>query len=144
VTAQLDPRMLGPVFAMIGLTFAVWLRLYAVRIPEMRRRRIHPQSVATSTLKAGVYEDTRASDNFINLFEVPVLFYVAAFTAIVLGAVTPLALGLAWAYAGLRILHSLVQCSYNKVMHRFAVYSLSCLVLLALWISLALRYFAGP
>jgi hypothetical protein len=139
-----DQRMLGPVFAMVALTFAVWLRLYAVRIPEMRRRRIHPQSVATSVLKAGAYEDVRASDNFANLFEVPVLFYVAALVALVLGLATPLALGLAWAYVALRALHSLIQCSYNKVMHRFAVYSLSCLVLLALWIVLALHHVARP
>jgi hypothetical protein len=141
---MIDQRMLGPVFALVGLTFAVWLRLYAVRIPEMRRRRIHPQSVATSITKAGKYEDVRASDNFVNLFEVPVLFYVAAFTAIVLGLVTPLSLGLAWAYVGLRVLHSGIQCSYNKVMHRFAVYSVSCLVLLALWAWLALHYATGP
>ena len=62
--------MLLPVCVMAGITFLVWVRLYLVRIPEMRRRRIHPQSVATSTSKAGVYEDTRASDNFINLFEI--------------------------------------------------------------------------
>ena len=141
---MVDQRMLGPVFAMAALTFAVWLRLYAVRIPEMRRRRIHPQAVATSVLKAGAYEDVRASDNFANLFEVPVLFYVAALLALVLGLATPLALGLAWAYVALRALHSLIQCSYNKVMHRFAVYSLSCLVLLALWIVLALHHVARP
>jgi hypothetical protein len=141
---MIDQTMLGPVFAMVGLTFAVWVRMYAVRIPEMRRRRIHPQSVRTSTLKAGAYEDVRASDNFVNLFEVPVLFYVAAFTAILLGLVTPLSLGLAWAYVGLRVLHSLIQCSYNKVMHRFAVYSLSCLVLLALWAWLALYSLPHP
>ena len=139
-----DARMLEPVFAMVGLSFVVWARLYAVRIPEMRRRRIHPQSVATSVSKAGAYEDTRASDNFVNLFEVPVLFYVAAFAAILLGLVTPLSLGLAWTYVGLRIVHSAIQCSYNKVMHRFMVYSLSCLVLLAFWAWLALYYFTGP
>ena len=131
--------MLQPVFALAGVTFVVWLRLYMVRIPEMQRRRIHPQSVATSTTKAGAYEDTRASDNFINLFEMPVLFYVAAFTAILAGLVTPLSLGLAWGYVGLRALHSVVQCSYNKVMHRFTIYSTSCLVLLALWLYLALH-----
>ncbi|CAN5186364.1 MAPEG family protein [soil metagenome] len=130
--------MLKPVLAMVGLTFIVWLRLYMVRIPEMRRRRIHPQSVATSVTKAGAYEDIRASDNFVNLFEMPVLFYVAAFTAIVTGLVTPVSLGLAWTFVALRVLHSLIQCSYNKVMHRFTVYSLSSVVLLLLWLYLAL------
>ena len=139
----LDARMFGPVFAMVALTFAVWLRLYLVRIPEMRRRRIHPQSVATSGLKAGAFEDTRASDNFINLFEVPVLFYVAAFTAVLLGLVTPVSLGLAWAYVALRAMHSGIQCSYNKVMHRFLVFSTSCLVLASLWAWLAWHYLAA-
>ena len=136
----IDARMFGPVFAMAALTFAVWLRLYLVRIPEMRRRRIHPQSVATSARKAGAFEDTRASDNFINLFEVPVLFYAAAFTATLLGLVAPLSLALAWAFVALRIGHSLIQCTYNKVMHRFLVYSASCLVLVALWAWLAWQY----
>ncbi len=131
--------MLLPVCAMAGITFVVWVRMYLVRIPEMRRRRIHPQSVATSATKAGVFDDTRASDNFVNLFEVPVLFYVAVFTAILGGLVTPLTLGLAWVYVGLRALHSAVQCSYNKVMHRFTIYSTSCLVLLALWLDMALH-----
>jgi hypothetical protein len=131
--------MLLPVCVMAAITFVIWFRLYLVRIPEMRRRRIHPQSVATSATKAGAYEDIRASDNFVNLFEMPVLFYVAAFTAILGGLVTPLSLGLAWGYVVLRAVHSAVQCSYNKVMHRFAVYSISCLVLLALWLYLALN-----
>jgi hypothetical protein len=131
--------MLLPVCVMAAITFVVWFRLYLVRIPEMRRRRIHPQSVATSATKAGAYEDTRASDNFVNLFEMPVLFYVAAFTAILGGLVTPLSLGLAWGYVVLRAVHSAVQCCYNKVMHRFTVYSTSCLVLLVLWLYLALN-----
>jgi hypothetical protein len=136
-----DARMLAPVFAMAGITFLVWLRLYMVRIPEMRRRRIHPQSVASSAAKLGAYEDTRASDNFVNLFEMPVLFYVAAFVAILGGAVAPVSLGLAWAYVALRAVHSLIQCTTNRVMHRFTVYSISSLVLLALWIWLALQLF---
>ena len=95
-----------------------------------------------SAAKATAFEDTRASDNFVNLFEMPVLFYVAAFVAILADAVTPLALALAWSFAGLRAVHSLIQCSYNRVMHRFAVYSLSSLVLAALWVHLALRVLA--
>ena len=134
--------MLQPVFAMAAITFAVWLRLYVVRIPEMRRRRIHPQAVAGSAAKATAFEDTRASDNFINLFEMPVLFYVAAFVAILADGVTPLALALAWGFVGLRAVHSLIQCSYNRVMHRFAVYSLSSVVLASLWVHLALRVLA--
>ncbi len=131
--------MLQPVLAMAGLTALVWIRLYTVRLPEMRRRRIDPQSLATSGEKAGRLQDTRASDNFINLFEVPVLFYVGAFAAILADAVTPLALGLAWTFVGLRAVHSLIQCTYNRVVHRFVAYSLATLAAIALLVHVALH-----
>ena len=132
-----------PALAMVALTFVVWVRLYAVRIPEMRRLRIHPQSVATSAQKSARLVDTRASDNFNNLFEVPILFYLALVVAFLTQQVTPLMLGLAWIFVAGRVLHSLIQCSYNKVMHRFTVYSLSTCVVWVLWAVLAVGLFRG-
>lgn len=126
-----------PAIAMVVLTFLVWLRLYQIRIGEMRRRRIDPQSIANSSQKARLLEDTRGSDNFRNLFELPVLLYPALVLAFLTGQVTPLTLGLAWAFVGLRFVHSAIHCSYNRVMHRFTVYLLGALVLWALWAVLA-------
>jgi hypothetical protein len=132
-----------PALAMVALTFAVWLRLYFVRIPEMRRLRIHPQSVATSAGKAARLVDTRAADNFSNLLEIPVLFYLALVVAHLSGQVTPLVVGLAWAFVAGRVLHSLIQCSYNKVMHRFTVYAVSTSVVWVLWAILAVGLLRG-
>jgi hypothetical protein len=39
---------------------------------------------------------------------------------------------LAWAYVGLRVLHSIVQATVNRVALRFALFALSSLVLMAL------------
>src|SRR5688572_25544037 len=122
-----------PALAMVALTLIVWVRLYAVRIPEMRRLRIHPQAVATSAQKSARLIDTRAADNFSNLFEVPVLFYLALILAYLTQQATPLVLALAWVFVAGRALHSLIQCSYNKVMHRFTVYFISTCVVWALW-----------
>ena len=33
----------------------------------------------------------------------------------------------------LRYVHSVIHCSYNKVLHRFAIFGLSLAVLAALW-----------
>ena len=135
---MVDTDMLQPVLAMAGLTALVWVRMYSVRLPEMRRRGISPQSLATSAEKHGRLQDTRASDNFANLFEVPVLFYVAAFAAIMTGVVTPVSLGLAWPFVGLRGVHSLIQCTYNRVVDRFIAYVLSCLAVFGLLAYVAL------
>jgi hypothetical protein len=122
--------LLMPLLAMVALTLLVWVRLYAVRIPEMKRSRIDPQRLAGSADKH-LLKDTRASDNFINLFEVPVLFYVLVLATVQAGVSDGALLVLAWAFVGLRVLHSLIQCSYNRVMHRFAVYALATVTLFA-------------
>ena len=43
---------LFPALAMVALTLIVWLRMYAERIGQMKRERIHPQAVATSAQMA--------------------------------------------------------------------------------------------
>ena len=58
-----------PALAMVILTFVVWLRMYFMRVAQMRRERIHPQAVATSARAVELLTDSRAADNFRNLFE---------------------------------------------------------------------------
>ena len=75
----------------------------------------------------------QASDNFRNLFEVPVLFY--ALCAVLASAqhVSPFFVIGAWLYVALRCIHSAIHLTYNRVTHRFAVYVLSTAVLFVLW-----------
>lgn len=128
-----DTRIFLPALAMVALTFVVWLRMYFARVGEMRRERIHPQAVATSPQMSALLKDTRAADNFRNLFELPVLFYLALAAAAFTGQVTTLVLILAWFFVGFRVAHSAIHCSYNKVMHRFPAYLAGGIVLWILW-----------
>ena len=47
----------------------------------------------------------------------------------------------AWAYVGLRSVHTLIQCSYNRVMHRLLVFMASFLLLFAMGIGFALSVY---
>jgi hypothetical protein len=118
---------------MATLTFVVWWRMYVARIGEMRRERIHPQSIASSAQAAARLQDTRAADNFRNLFELPVLFYAALAVAALSGQGGIAIVALAWSFVALRVVHSAIHCTYNRVMHRFIAYLLGGLVLWALW-----------
>ena len=122
-----------PAFAMVALTIVVWFRMYTTRIAQMKRERIHPQAVATSAQAAAKLTDSRAADNFRNLFELPVLFYLALTVAAVSGLVTTTTLALAWLFVLLRVAHSAIHCSYKKVMHRFQAYLAGGVVLWLLW-----------
>ncbi|MGH8414880.1 MAG: MAPEG family protein [Gammaproteobacteria bacterium] len=79
--------------------------------------------------------------NFINLFEMPVLFYVLCLAAYMTHTVSETLLVLAWIYLALRIVHSLIHVTYNKIMHRFPVYAASFFVLLAMWIMFAVELY---
>jgi hypothetical protein len=119
---------------MVLLTFFVGLRLFAVRVQEMREQRIHPQTASTSLQMASQLKNVQAADNFKNLFEVPVLFYALCAIALAVSHVPAwLAFG-AWLFVALRVAHSISHCTYNKVMHRFPVFLLGFAVLVALWV----------
>jgi len=125
--------LVAAAFALVLLSFAVGLRLLFVRSQEMRAKRVHPQAASTSLAMAAKLQDVQAADNFRNLFEVPVLFYaLVAMSVAVNFTPTWLALG-AWLFVVLRVAHSLIHCSYNRVMHRFAAFGTSFLLLVGLW-----------
>lgn len=130
-----------PVIAQVLLVLAVAVRMYLVRVAEMRARRIRPQAIATSHTAAEALQNVAAADNLRNLFETPVLFFAVCGALAITDTVTPLQLGLAWTYVGLRAVHSIIHVTYNRVIHRFLAFvaSLTCLFLmwalfgLALW-----------
>ena len=72
------------------------------------------------------------SHNYAHLMEQPTIFYATALALAVMGEGGSLAVNLAWGYAGLRIVHSLVQILSNRVVVRFLVFALASLCLLGL------------
>ena len=121
-----------PMIAQVAVTFTVWLRLYHVRTKEMASKRLSPQIIATRHT-ASALQDTSASDNLRNLFELPVLFYVICCMLAIADAVSTLQLALAWSFVLLRATHSFIHVTYNRVMHRFLAYSLGGFCMFAMW-----------
>ena len=125
--------ILLPLLAYVLLTAIVAIVMYRRRVAEMVTRRVHPQQVATAAMMATRLEDTGAADNFRNLFETPVLF-VAAVLTIYAASLTSLPyVVLAWLYIAARIAHSVIHCTYTKVMHRLYAFLASLLVLWTMW-----------
>ncbi len=122
--------LLQPVFAMGLLTIAMTLWMFVTRIPAMAKAGIDPQEARdTSALKILPPNVTQVADNYNHLFEQPTLFYAVAISIAVLGHVDALHVQCAWAFAILRVLHSLVQATINIVNIRFALFLLSWIAL---------------
>lgn len=122
-----------PCAAMVALSAAVWLRLYVERIGEILKRRIKPETLAKTEQAVRLLENQNAANNFKNLFEVPMLFYVLCTALFVTQMVTPVLLMGGWLFVTLRVVHSFIHCTYNHVMHRFVIYALSTILLFIMW-----------
>jgi len=130
--------LLLPLLAQVLLTFLVWFYLFARRIPEILKKDIDVRKLKDRAEAHSLMPDSSAaSNNLKNLFEMPVLFYLAVLLSLVLLVQDPVLVWLSWAYVGFRYAHSLVHCSYNDVNHRFAAYAGSCIILLLMWMRLA-------
>lgn len=129
--------ILYPMFCLVALTFIVLLQ-----IPIMRFRAALAGRVTTSDFRLGESADVpdwvRLSNrNYMNLLELPVLFYVGSLALYVTDRADALVCTLAWVYVALRALHSLIHLTYNHVIHRLSVFALSNFVLATIW----LRFF---
>ncbi len=131
----------GPFFAMLGLTLAVWVYMYVRRISWIRANDIQPDQLTPNEMaRLAPPEISNPSDNLKNLFEMPVLFYALVLYLYVTEQVDPTYLAAAWGFVAFRVLHSLVHCTFNKVMLRFNLYLVSSLALFYLGLRAALDF----
>lgn len=133
--------LVAPILALVLWTLVIWIWMYATRIPAIQKAKLDPQAAArTRTLNLPA-EVMWVSDNYNHLMEQPTIFYATAIAAQMAGQADPINIGLAWAYVGLRVVHSLIQCTVNIVMLRFSVFTLATLALAAMAIRTALAVF---
>lgn len=137
------PPMLGPVIALALWTGVMWAWMYATRIPAIMkaRMRLDPEAPRGEQMAQLPAKVRWKADNYNHLMEQPTVFFAVALALAMLGVSSPLAMGLAWTYVALRIVHSLQQALVNHIPTRFALFSLSSLVLFALVAVAALRVF---
>ena len=125
--------MLEPMLALITWTLLVWVWMYALRIPAIQAANINPDDARHPGSLDGLPSNVRAvADNYNHLHEQPTIFYALIIYTQLAGNVDSYTVILAWSYVALRIVHSLIQNTINKVIFRFTVFSLSTTMLMGL------------
>ena len=136
----MQTTILTPVLALIVWTFVIWFWLYATRLPAMRAAGIDPARIKRKgDLDPLPVSVQQIADNYNHLHEQPTIFYALMFYLTLTGGGDAMALGMAWGYVGLRVVHSLVQATINLVPLRFVIFALGTGLLFALAIRAALR-----
>ena len=140
-------EILKPLAVLAGWSMVMWLWMYATRLPAMSKAKID-----TKNLTGGTGKDLEnilpanvqwIAHNYNHLHEAPTVFYAVALALAMIGQGDGLNAQLGWAYVGLRIAHSIVQATWNRVMVRFLLFALSSFALMALTLHLVMAVFAA-
>lgn len=130
--------ILIPVLALSSLTLLVLIALGIFRIGGFvtgRFSRGYYELFSESENEEPVFV-RRIARNYHNLLELPVLFYAGCLVAYAADLVSPSLVTLAWVFVALRVVHTLVHVTYNRVPHRMTVFIAGSLVLMGFWLVL--------
>ncbi len=126
--------ILWPMAALAALTFVILSLIPMFRVGDIGSGRVSIQDFKYGE-SGNVPERTKQYNrNYINLLELPILFYVVALILFINDSVTPVELGLAWVFVAFRAAHSVVHLTINRVTLRLTMFSGAAFSLMALWI----------
>jgi len=133
-----------PVFAMFILTLLVWLYMYAKRIPFILSNNFSDEEMSPLEFMQRTPPDVaNPSDNFKNLFEIPVLFYILCTYLFVSHSVDSTYVIAGWIFFGFRALHSAMHCTANIVIIRFWLYCGATIVFWFMVLRAAIEHLSG-
>lgn len=130
--------LIYPMATLILLTFFMMYLLWALRVQAVRARKISPRHFKLN--KGGEEPDNliAVSQNYSNLLELPVLFYLVCIIAMMLKQSADYFIIHAWAFVVLRFIHSYIHTTYNHIIHRLYAFALSGFVLFSMWVKVVL------
>lgn len=137
--------ILQPVVILLAWTMVMWLWMYVTRIPAMQKVKID-----IANLRGGTGQDLDAilpkdvqwkAHNYNHLLAEPTVFYAVCLVLAIIGHGEGMNLAVAWLYVGLRVAHSLVQATVNRVAVRFVLFASSSICLIVLIFHAAIPVF---
>jgi hypothetical protein len=131
--------LLGPVVALViwSIVMLVWMAIK--RGPPVANVAQIPPGSRGSDLEAKHPGSAHwPAHNYRHLMEQPTIFYAIIFALVLMGFDAWINVYLAWAYVGLRIVHSIVQSTFNVVRIRFLIFLLASISLACLAVHAAI------
>lgn len=116
-----------PMATLFLLNMIVISLMLFFRVKAVRTRKVSPRYFKLN--RGGELPDhlEALSQNYNNLLELPVLFYVACLAVIFLNLNVEQFLISAWLYVGFRYVHTLIHITSNHILYRLIAFTASCL-----------------
>lgn len=132
--------MLYAMFALVVFTYSYMLLNFVWRFTAVKKREMSIKYFRKLDGQEAPEHILLGSRHMTNLFEMPVLFYVAGTLAVCLHLETLAMVVCAWCYVAVRVLHAYIHTTYNNVVHRMLAFHLSSIILFVIWVLVVLGY----
>jgi len=136
---QRPQALIQPVVALVGLSALVWCLMVAWRNLAVIHGSVSLRYFRAYTSDAPAEWVERPTRAYMNLLELPVLFYVACALMLVTGKFDSTQVALAWVFVLIRCLHAFIHIGFNYVPLRFAAFLAGSLTLAVLWTRFAVQ-----
>lgn len=134
--------MLYAMFALVLLSLGVAFRMLFLRVKAIKTGQVRISQFRLNTGEMPA-EITQAAKNYSNLFEIPVLFYIAGTITIAMNVESTAMVIFAWLFVVSRLIHSWVHLTYNNVIHRMWAFMAGNVCLVIIWGMLLLKHSLG-
>src|SRR5882672_9898062 len=125
--------LIQPVVALVVLTAIVALLMAVYRNVALIRGAVSARYFRTYTADGPAEWVERPARAYMNLLELPVLFYVACLLMLTTGRYDSVQVSLAWVFVITRYVHAFVYIGFNYVPLRFTAFLTGVLTLLVIW-----------
>lgn len=132
-----------PVCVLAFFTFAVLTLVPLVRIRAARSGRVHVKDFRYGESTSVPGDVSLPNRDYMNLLELPILFYVVCLSIYATKQVDDTYVYLAWGFVVARLLHSVVHLTYNNVLHRLVAFGLGFACLIPMWIRFGMAMLAA-
>src|SRR3954465_615613 len=129
--------LIQPVVALVALTALVWCLMVVWRNLAVVRGTASQRYFRAYASDAPAEWVERPARAYMNLLELPVLFYVACALMLVTGKFDGAQVALAWVFVLTRGVHAFIHIGFNYVPLRFAAFLMGSVTLAVLWIRFA-------
>ncbi len=134
----MDNALLYPLFTLVLLTFSIGFLSFKTRVKAVKNKQISPSYFQHNRGKAPE-QMLRYNDNYQNLFELPILFYVLiGLLLITQNSSIGLIIG-SWLFVFTRIIHSYIHIKTNHIPHRLKAFLSGSIILFIMWISFIIK-----
>jgi hypothetical protein len=125
-------EVLLPVFVQVILTLVVAFMLAYKRVTAIRSGEVRGKKIALR--EPNWPEQTRQiENNYLNQFELPVLFYVLMILLLITRKADYILITLAWIFVAMRIAHAYVHLTSNRIDLRGPFFGIGLFVLTIMW-----------